>query len=81
MNRAVTTDLTPEENERIRAAFRQLVDDRFGGSRTRAAKALGIKQPTISVLYSGQNNFSFRTARAVAEALKVSIWELLWGQP
>lgn len=45
--------LSHEQNEHLRGILQKLIDDDFGGRDTRAAKALGVSQPLVSVFVKG----------------------------
>ncbi len=71
-------DLSPEQNDRVRALLRALVGTY--GSETALAKALEVKQPTISSVLSGRHGTSWGLLHRVAKLAGVPPAELL-GEP
>lgn len=70
--------LTPEENERVVAVIREMLQST---SQTELARRLGIKQPTVSALIQGRHNAGYPLARRVAEIQRIPVEELLSGRP
>ncbi len=68
-------DLGPEQNDRVRAALRKLLVTYR--SETALAKALEVKQPTISSVLSGRHGTSWGLLHRVAKLAGVPASELL----
>jgi plasmid maintenance system antidote protein VapI len=68
--------LTPEENDRVVEAIREILKEP-GVTQTSLAPKLGIGQPTISALLGGRNVTSYGVARRVAALRRVHVDALL----
>jgi transcriptional regulator with XRE-family HTH domain len=71
-------ELSPEAAARVLAVIADLVHDE--GTRTAAAKRIGISQPSLSNLLAKKNAPSYKTAEMVALAVGSSVWTLI-GEP
>lgn len=70
--------LTPEQNDRVRAALRKLLAEY--GNQTQLARRLGVNQATISGILAGRQGTSYLLAVKIAKLQKVDERELLWGE-
>lgn len=70
-------DLTPEQNERVRALVRDLLRDH---TQTSLGPLLGLRQNSLSNFLSGRGGTSFSTARRAADLAKVDVDDLLAGR-
>lgn len=73
--RASRQVFTDAENDRLRAAVAQLVEQY--GTQQDVAKKLDVTQPTVSAFMLGRNGASIGFARAVARLLGKSLYEIL----
>jgi DNA-binding XRE family transcriptional regulator len=71
------SDLTPEENERVRVALRQLLERH--GKQTALAPRLGVNQSTLSGILTGRQGASYQLAVAAARLLGTDAADLLAG--
>jgi transcriptional regulator with XRE-family HTH domain len=71
--------LTAEENERVVAAVRKLLQ-RHKNNQTALAPKLGIAQPTLSGLLLGKHQAGYPLARRVAELSRIDLDVLLTGE-
>lgn len=72
--------LTKEQNERIRAALKQVLAlDRFAGQASHVAMELGVDQSTIAGFLGGRQGTSFQVAQGIARLLGCSVTELVTG--
>jgi transcriptional regulator with XRE-family HTH domain len=71
--------LTPEQNERLRDAVRDLLR-RHDGNQTVLAPKLGVSQSTLSGFIGGRQGTSYAVAGRVADLLRVDERELLHGR-
>jgi transcriptional regulator with XRE-family HTH domain len=72
----VGKSLTSQQNERVRAAVRQLLE-LHGGSQTRVAPLIGVEQATLSRFMSGVQGTSSHVAMRVASILGLNPLDLL----
>ncbi len=72
---AAGKSLTEEQNERVRALVRELLD-RYE-SQTDLAPLLQVSQPTLSAFLGGRQGTSFHTARLAADLAKRDVMEVL----
>ena len=72
--------LSHEQNEHLRGILKKLVDEEFGGVDTRAAKALGVSQPLVSVFLNGGGGAGPKLIQAIADYTGRSIDDL-YGRP
>jgi transcriptional regulator with XRE-family HTH domain len=72
--------LTAEENERVIAAVRELLQQ-HGGSQSKLAPVLRIKQPTLSAMLGGKHQAGWPLARRVAELMGVTPERLVGHVP
>jgi transcriptional regulator with XRE-family HTH domain len=72
----MATDLTPKQNERVRAGMRKLMAER-SLNKSELADLIERKQPVISDFLNGRSGASHETARRVAEKLGVTFDELV----
>jgi transcriptional regulator with XRE-family HTH domain len=70
-------DLTPEQNERVKAALRELLK-RFG-NQLRLAPKLGVHQSTLSGILGGRTGASYQVAVNVARLMGVNERQILEG--
>lgn len=70
-------DLTPEQNEHVRALVRQLLREH---TQTSLGPKIGLKQNSLSNFLSGGSGTSFSTARRAAAMAKVDVEDLLAGR-
>ena len=71
--------LRPEERQRVRAALERLLAD-AGGVQRELARRLGVTQQSVSRVVSQGAEPGMPLARACAEALGISLHELLTGE-
>jgi DNA-binding XRE family transcriptional regulator len=71
------SDLTPEENERVRVALRELIE--HYGNQVKLAPKLGVNQSTLSGILGGRAGASYQLAVAIARQLGRDPRELLAG--
>ena len=67
------SELSPEQNERVRSAIRYLMKTRFESNMTMFANAVRRKQPSISDILLGRKQASMETARRVAALFSESL--------
>jgi len=73
--------LSHEQNDHLRDILRKLIDDEFGGKDTRAARALGVSQPLVSVFVKGGGGGAGpKLIQAIADYTGRSIDDL-YGRP
>ncbi len=75
--------LKKEQADRVVAAMRRLLTERYDNNKTRLAAALGRSQPSISDLLHPQGvkgRPSYETAERVAKLVGVSVAELMGGE-
>lgn len=72
--------LTDDENERVRAAMKRLLHERFGGNGSELSRELGLKQPSVSKFIRGLSGTSHDVATLVANAIGLPVSDLLSGR-
>lgn len=70
MRKRHTTDLTPEQNERVRVAIRAYMNESDLTQR-QMARMLDLTPPSLSAILSGKNGAGTRTAMRVANILSL----------
>lgn len=65
-----TPHLSPQQNSRLRAAMQDLYEHEYQRNATWLARALGLRQPTVTEFMRGRGGASFDTAKKVAAILK-----------
>lgn len=76
--------LRKDQADRVIAAMRELLRQRFDGNKTALASALGRSQPTVSNLLhpsGAKDRPSYETAERVARLLGMPVSDLLGGSP
>lgn len=68
--------LSASQAQRVLDAMRRLKDDRFKGSVSELARALGRRQPSVTQLLAGKHGPSYQTAVVVAKLLGITVWQL-----
>lgn len=69
--------LEPEQARRVRDALNEMLRTKFEGNASALARSLGIGQSGVSRLLSGATSASFVTAQRIANAIGVSVLDLL----
>lgn len=69
------------ENEAVRAFVRDIINQRFNGNQSAAAKAWGVTQPSISDLLSKKRGAGMKLLSAVSRFAGVSIEQLVGRVP
>lgn len=72
---------TPAQADRIRDMVRALIADRFDGSQTRAAKALGVSTPTMSDLLNGNRGPGLQLLDGLRRVTGLSLDAIVYGEP
>lgn len=72
--------LSQEQNDNLREVVRKLIEDEFGGSDTKAAKAFGVAQPTVSTFVKGATGAGPKLINGIADYTGRSIDDL-YGRP
>lgn len=73
----VSTTLTPDQNDRLRAAAAKVVEK--CGGQAAAARATGLNQTWLSRLLRGEVGGSFRSAAMIARELDINPAEMIGG--
>ena len=74
-----TKALDPVTNERLRTLVQQLVDERYEGKVTIAAKALGISHPMLLEFLSGNRGAGMKLLSGIHALTGKSLDELAYG--
>lgn len=76
----MTKSLSPEQNAQARSFTRKLVDDRFGGNASEAARTLGVSVGTLADFLRGDKGAGAKLLDAVARWGHTSVDEVI-GRP
>jgi transcriptional regulator with XRE-family HTH domain len=72
--------LGPDENERLRAILQKLLDERFDGNKSEAARKLKLSQSFVTEILAGRRGGGNKALRAIADFTGKSLDELS-GRP
>lgn len=72
--------LGPADNDRLRALLQKLVDERFGGNKSEAARRLKLSQSFVTEMLAGRRGGGNKALRALADFTGKSLDELA-GRP
>ncbi len=74
---STTSQLSPQQNERLRAAMIEVWETNFDRNASALARVLGLRQPTVSEFIRGRGGASYDTAKRFAMILKKTVDEII----